>query len=482
MPDAPRAAMGLKVTRFVGVHVIGSLLLGGAIYILWRSTDIVLFGWLDAVGATEWVTSARDVARRWGRWLPPGVLYSLPDLLWVYSATACFHVLGPGTTPRGRTGWSMLGVGTGLIHETGQGLGLFRGTYDTTDIFAYGLGFVLAHRVARRFVARREDARAEPREWPPWRDHLHMSRPVMGLYVSTLLAFGYGLAHWDHALNLRAWGGFLTLWVGWMALHVGTLLANAWRDRDSGPIAMGTARPVHPETGEVAFLALFGATVVGCAQGDLSGALLVACVLLAVLYSRPVNPWKGHRLLGPVVNIVGYGVATPLAGYLVVGVPFTLRAGLTLVGIASCVLAIYFFAQSYQEEEDRARGDETLVATHGTGAVIRVGQWCLRAGEAVFVILACIGFFPRTLLLTLVPMGSLDRRISRWAGQIDAHDMTETNRVIRRAAYLVVFAFGLALAHHLWTVETEGRYAGYGTVSGHAVELVHEPTLPPTQR
>ncbi|MGB0591135.1 MAG: hypothetical protein ACPGU1_15775, partial [Myxococcota bacterium] len=298
--------MGLKVTRFVGVHVIGPLLIGGAIYILWRSTDIVLFGWLDALGATPWVISARETAAHWGRSLPRDVLYALPDLLWVYSATASFHVLGPGTTPRGRTCWSMLGVGTGLLHETGQGLGVFRGTFDPTDVLAYGLGFALAHHVARRFIARRAPTPDAPRAPSAWRDLVHLARPLLGLYVSALLALGYGLAHWDYALNPRRGGELLTLWLGWMALHVGTILSNAWRDRDVGPIAMGTARPVHPETGELAFLALVGATVVGLSQLDRSGALLVLCVALAALYSWPVRPWKGHWLLGPLVNVVGY--------------------------------------------------------------------------------------------------------------------------------------------------------------------------------
>lgn len=306
--------------------------------------------------------------------------------------------------------------------------------------------------------------------WPIYL--LRLARPVMALYLLALLAFGYGLAHWDYAISLTGFGPFLLLQAGWLALHIGTIFLNACSDRDVGPVAMGETQVVRRGTRGIAFVALAGATAVGLSSSIQPGGLLLICVALACLYSRPSRPWKGHPILGPGVNLIGYGISTPLAGYLVVGLPLTVRSAVLILGISLSILGLYFLAQSYQEDEDRDRGYRTLVATRGTPAVILAAQACLRLSGLLFLSLIVVGFLPYLLALVLAPMWRMDRHLALWASHPSLHDMGKTNRVIKGYALLGLFTLLLLLGHHNWTVRTKGLYAGYGTRAGHPVPLM----------
>ena len=126
------------------------------------------------------------------------------------------------------------------------------------------------------------------------------------------------------------------------------------------------------------------------------------------VFSPPMH-LKAHALGGPFVNWFGYGIATPLAGYGITGVSMTWRSGSVIGACSICILGLYFLAQSYQESDDRRRGDNTLVARRGTEAVLQLGHLCLRCGVVSILIGAALGYLPRILLVLGYPSWSLDR-------------------------------------------------------------------------
>lgn len=109
---------------------------------MYRPTSLLVFSWIEAVGATEIVLSIRN-STLVQSWEPSAVvLYSLPDMLWVVSfGHALYAVLvGSGVGIR-RTMLVALGVGgLGLGSEIGQGLGVVPGTFDWYDMLFYAIG------------------------------------------------------------------------------------------------------------------------------------------------------------------------------------------------------------------------------------------------------------------------------------------------------------------------------------------------------
>src|SRR6185503_18673062 len=79
----------------------------------------------------------------------------------------------------------------------------------------------------------------------------------------------------------------------------------------------------------------------GFVAGPLPGVLALICVGTSLLYSLPATAWKGHPLGGPVVNLVGYGLASPLAGWAVVGVPPDVRSVIAWLLGASGIMGCY---------------------------------------------------------------------------------------------------------------------------------------------
>ena len=75
------------------LHIVGPLLIGGLIYLGWRSPSLLMFGWLDHLGCTDAVTLFREQLHPFERNLPEWVLYSVPDAAWVWSMTSCFTLI-----------------------------------------------------------------------------------------------------------------------------------------------------------------------------------------------------------------------------------------------------------------------------------------------------------------------------------------------------------------------------------------------------
>lgn len=303
-----------------------------------------------------------------------------------------------------------------------------------------------------------------------------LSRPRLLPYVVLLPLVGYGWAHWDRALTPMGGRDLLWVLVAWALLHAGTLWLNAAVDRDEGEVLMGAAIPVPAGIEGWGFGALLGSVVFAGIADPLAGAAAAVCAVLAVLYSHPATLWKGHPVLGPMVNGVGYGLLSPMAGWAVVDVtpnPRTLVVwALGVVGILGC----YFAAQAFQGPEDAARGYRTLVVTHGPRTALLAGRVCIGLGFLACVVLAVVGWFPRICLLA-VPTGVwVDRWFARWMREPEGGDEQWARGMANRLFASGLLVLGLVLGVYFDQVHRDVPVAGLGTAAGHPSD---RPLLPP---
>jgi len=175
-----------------------------------------------------------------------------------------------------------------------------------------------------------------------------------------------------------------------------------------------------------------------------------------------------------VVNAFGYAVLSPLAGWTLVGVTGNPRTWVTLGLLVAWILGCYFAAQVFQEEEDRARGYRTLVATHGPMVTLRAARVLLGATVAVFTALTVLGWYPRAGLVAIPVYLWADRTLrprADWDGEWGAV-------LFRR---LLLFGWALLAgitAEYAQESLANQPVAGLGTASGHPAD---RPLLPPAQ-
>ncbi len=189
-----------------------------------------------------------------------------------------------------------------------------------------------------------------PLEWPIMTAHF---------LLGSLLACGWGLRARPALLG---WLVFVVLMNG------GTLAINSAFDQDQGDIGYLKAPPKPPEhLGAFASL-LLGASVVISLLLPLPFILInLACVVMSVLYSVPPVRLKARAGWDLLINCVGFGLLTPLAGWALTGRPFTRAVLFASLGFAFLFATLYPMTQIYQVAEDSRRGDRTLVIQVGVG-------------------------------------------------------------------------------------------------------------------
>lgn len=291
------------------------------------------------------------------------------------------------------------------------------------------------------------------------------------IWVPTLPLLGFGFAHWDFALVLRNGGAMLAVFAAWLLLHAGAMWLNAGLDRDQGEVLLGRPVPVPDGIERHAYLALIAAVLLASAGGMVAGLCALACAGMAVGYSHPATAWKGHPVGGVAVNLLGYGLLSPLAGFSLVGVPLSPRALGTGALVALCVLGSYFVAQAFQEGEDRQRGYRTLVVTHGPRVTLLASRAAFVGAFGLAFVFAAVGWYPRTCLLALPAFIAVERHLVRWAAA-GAGSEADARALVHR----LVFAGGLLVAttwaaylHADWS---GGPVAGLATASGHPSALL----------
>lgn len=292
-----------------------------------------------------------------------------------------------------------------------------------------------------------------------------LARPRGMVLVLALPAFGYGFAHWEGALPLRNAAGFLTVLGSWWFLSAGTLWLNAAFDRDDGEVLMGSPNPpveVPPSIWGWGYLALVLAVGLGVLAGTVPGLCVAVCAALAVAYSHPRTAWKAHPVLGPLVNVVGYGLLSPIAGFVLVDVAPTVRTVAAQILVLGWIAATYFGAQAFQQREDTLRGYRTLVVTHGPRATLALTRalYGFAIGGLVFGGIA--GWFPRSVISALLPWWLLDRHLAAWAAH-PGRGVVAARGMLHRATFLAVWVMGAVTVEHLWRFSEGLPLAGTGT-------------------
>ncbi|MED5373925.1 MAG: UbiA family prenyltransferase [Myxococcota bacterium] len=278
-----------------------------------------------------------------------------------------------------------------------------------------------------------------------------------------LLGLGVTYGYWERAANLeRAWT-LPAVAAAWACLHAGTMWLNAARDQDSGEILFGSGEAPPPPAPAWGYAALALSAGLAALISPWVGLFCTLCAILAVLYSHPSVALKAHPIGGPLVNVLGYGLLTPAAGIAVALGPIHGRVLVTLALLATTMLGLTFAAQAWQEDEDRERGDRTLVATHGA----RVTLWSARLliGSAGLMALAAIawGWYPRAMLVALPGLLLVDRFMARWLRQEGGGDATWGRDLVRLMAATALVASLAAVVQYGIAWRSLQPFAGQGT-------------------
>lgn len=298
-----------------------------------------------------------------------------------------------------------------------------------------------------------------------------LSRPALTPYVLALVGVGYGWAHWDRALPLTEPGGFALILTAWALLHAGTLWLNAAVDQDEGEVLFGTAIRPPPETEAAGYVALLVGLPIALRAGLVAGGAYLACAALAVLYSHPRVLWKADPLGGPVVNVLGYGLLSPLAGWAVVGVAPNPRTAVAWLLCGAGVFGVYLAAQAFQQAEDRARGYRTLVATRGPRVVLQMALWTLRLAMGVAFALVIAGWIPRLAGIGLLAWVGVDAHLRGWRalpdGGSEQHARVFAGQMLRLVLLVVLAVFVQYAIDSVRGLPV----AGLGTAAGRPVPL-----------
>ncbi len=292
---------------------------------------------------------------------------------------------------------------------------------------------------------------------------LILARPRGAALITCLPLVGFGYALWEvgSTVHPKVVAGSLALLASvWVFGHAGSMWLNAALDQDEGPVLLGRPVRVPPAAGRAGYLALAGSVALALPLGTVPLVATLICAVLAALYSHPRLALKGSPVGGPLVNGLGYGTLSPVAGWAAAGGVPTWRALVSLVFGVTFIFGAYFAAQAFQGEDDRRRGYRTLVVTHGAAWTLAVAHACLRLSVLGLLVMAALGAYPRALLVGAPLWLWADRHLSAWRRTPSAN---RSGPLVSRLAWAAALTVAAAYADHFWLLAHDLSPGGCGT-------------------
>ncbi len=115
------------------------LLLGGCIYLIYRSTSLVMFTWVHFIGLDNILYSLRDSMQNY---TPPYfVLYCTPNMLWISSYLLLIDTLD--LKYYSKMFWSLILPSIAITFEFLQIWGIIPGTFDIWDLVCLSIPTII---------------------------------------------------------------------------------------------------------------------------------------------------------------------------------------------------------------------------------------------------------------------------------------------------------------------------------------------------
>ena len=115
------------------LHVAIPLLVGGFIYIAFRSNTLEMFRWFEAINLSGVINQIRESSKPVRKHIPVWVFNSLPDGLWVYSYSSTYILYFRDKSWKNNY-WLLFPLLFGSVAEIAQALNLVAGTFDYLDL------------------------------------------------------------------------------------------------------------------------------------------------------------------------------------------------------------------------------------------------------------------------------------------------------------------------------------------------------------
>lgn len=132
----------MKKTRII--LILLPLILGVAIYVLYRSKNLYYFKFIHLLFITHHIEEARILASDYRAVFPTWFIYSLPDGLWLFGMGICF-MFSREAFAFNYVWFTLIYIFTNfaeLLQKTFGGHGSLIGTYDKTDVIAYLIAYI----------------------------------------------------------------------------------------------------------------------------------------------------------------------------------------------------------------------------------------------------------------------------------------------------------------------------------------------------
>src|SRR5690606_24761044 len=126
--------------------ILGSfltLLGGGLIYVLFRTSSLKMFSWYETIGLGGLTNELRNWAFQLADKIPEWILFSLPDGLWIFSYVSLMLIIWQNSISLKNIFWILILPFLAISSELGQLFGVIIGTFDFMDLLLYISGMIL---------------------------------------------------------------------------------------------------------------------------------------------------------------------------------------------------------------------------------------------------------------------------------------------------------------------------------------------------
>jgi 4-hydroxybenzoate polyprenyltransferase len=268
-------------------------------------------------------------------------------------------------------------------------------------------------------------------------DYILHLRPLEWPVVAAHLLAGFLVAAGVSGNSVHA-GSLVPAFFAWvLLLNAGTLALNSHFDKDDGDIGYLADPPEAPKyLGQVGGMLMLAGLVPAYLVSSKFAIAYAVCLLMSFVYSCPPFRLKAVAGADLIINAVGFGGLTFLAGSLAFSSVLNTESIILAFGFSFLFAGFYPLTQLYQYDEDSRKGDRTLVVAMGK----KRGLGIAIAGTAVAFVIFFVGVTwsgPSALSLVLaIPVAAWAYLLIPWFISVEEASYETNRRGMYRALWI----------------------------------------------